>query len=167
MKQISIRTICEIGILAAMIGITGAIKLPNVIPGVDFQLSAPLAVAICAVFGFKRYIIAGCLASLISLLLGTQNLLNVAIAMQFRLIAGAVLYLGRNTIWSQIIAGPIASIMARLTLGLIFGKLAYAMILMAVPGYIFTAIFSPILVKVLGKVRRAVPATAGGSANVL
>lgn len=168
MKNSNIRFICEIAILAAMIGITGAIKIPNVIPGIEFQLSAPLAVAICCVFGFKRYIIAGCLASAISLMLGTHNLLNVAIQMQFRVIAGAVLYLGHRAVWSQVIAGPIASIIARLTLGLFFGKLAMAMILMAVPGYIFTAIFSPLLVKVLSRVRRSVPALSGGDkANAL
>ena len=35
MKNSNIRFICEIAILAAMIGITGAIKLPNVIPGIE------------------------------------------------------------------------------------------------------------------------------------
>ena len=66
------------------------------------------------------------------------------------------------------VAGPIASIVARLTLGLFFGKLAMAMILMAIPGYIFTAVFSPILVKVLSRVRRSVPALSGGDkANAL
>ena len=37
-----------------MITVLGAIKIPNIIPGIEFQLSAPLAVAICAVFGFKN-----------------------------------------------------------------------------------------------------------------
>ena len=48
-----IRQITEIGILTAMITILGAIKIPNLVPGIEFQLSAPLAVAICAAFGFK------------------------------------------------------------------------------------------------------------------
>ena len=51
-----IRQITEIGILTAMITILGAIKIPNLVPGIEFQLSAPLAVAICAAFGFKKYI---------------------------------------------------------------------------------------------------------------
>ena len=55
--------ITEVAILTAMITVLGAIKIPNVIPGIEFQLSAPLAVAICAVFGFKKYIISGCLSS--------------------------------------------------------------------------------------------------------
>ena len=37
-----------------MISILGSIKIPNIIPGIEFQLSAPLAVAICSVFGFKN-----------------------------------------------------------------------------------------------------------------
>ena len=50
----NIRYITEVAILTAMITVLGAIKIPNVIPGIEFQLSAPLAVAICAVFGFKK-----------------------------------------------------------------------------------------------------------------
>lgn len=54
----NIRYITEIAILTAMITVLGAIKIPNVIPGIEFQLSAPLAVAICAVFGFKNILLA-------------------------------------------------------------------------------------------------------------
>ena len=36
-----IRQITEIGILTAMITILGAIKIPNLVPGIEFQLSAP------------------------------------------------------------------------------------------------------------------------------
>ena len=74
MKNVSIHTIAEIAILTAMMTILGGIKIPNLISGVEFQLSAPLAVAICAAFGFRKYIICGCLSSLIGLVLGTQNL---------------------------------------------------------------------------------------------
>ena len=41
----NIRYITEVAILTAMITVLGAIKIPNVIPGIEFQLSAPLAVA--------------------------------------------------------------------------------------------------------------------------
>ena len=37
-----IRQITEIGILTAMITILGAIKIPNLVPGIEFQLSALL-----------------------------------------------------------------------------------------------------------------------------
>ena len=38
---------------------SGSFKIPGLVPGTEFQLSAPIAVAICGVFGFKKYIIAG------------------------------------------------------------------------------------------------------------
>lgn len=160
----SIRMMCEIALLAAVIGITGAFKLPNIIPGVDFQLSAPIAVAICAAFGFKRYIIAGCLASLLSLLIGTHNLLNVAIAMQFRIVVGLILYLAHNRLWAVCLAGPVASILARLTLYILFGKLSFAMIVAATPGYLFTAICAPIFVKLFKRLRHTVPTIAKNNA---
>lgn len=147
----SVRSITEIGILAAMITVLGAIKIPNVIPGIEFQLSAPLAVAICAVFGFKRYILAGILSSLIGLAMGTQNILNVCIAMQFRLIVGLILWLGQNKLWSIMLSGPIASTLARISLSFYFGKAAMAMVLAAVPGMIFTLLVSPIMVQVFKK----------------
>jgi thiamine transporter ThiT len=76
-------TLCEIAILVAMISILGSIKIPNIIPGIEFQLSAPLAVAICSVFGFKKYIISGILSSVICLALGTQNGKNLNPLLQF------------------------------------------------------------------------------------
>lgn len=143
------KQLVEIGILTAMITILGAIKIPNIIPGVEFQLSAPLAVAICVVFGFKKYIISGCLSSMIGLALGTQSLLSVAISMQFRLIVGLVVFLGARQWWSIVVAGPVGSALARFSLSFIVGKGAWAMIMAAVPGMIFTAVMAPVFVKVL------------------
>ena len=148
-------TLCEIAILVAMISILGSIKIPNIIPGIEFQLSAPLAVAICSVFGFKKYIISGILSSIICLALGTQNILNVAIAMQFRLIVGLLLYLAQNHLYMIVIAGPIASLIARFSLFFFLGNLgalAFSMLLFTLPGLIFTAIASPILVNILKKI---------------
>ena len=144
-----IRQITEIGILTAMITILGAIKIPNLVPGIEFQLSAPLAVAICAAFGFKKYIISGCLSSLIGLALGTQNFLSVAIAMQFRLVVGFLLWICKNHMLGVILSGPIASTVARLTLSVYVGKGA---LMLAVPGMIFTAIVAPIMTAVFKKV---------------
>ena len=133
-------TLCEIAILVAMISILGSIKIPNIIPGIEFQLSAPLAVAICSVFGFKKYIISGILSSVICLALGTQNILNVAIAMQFRLIVGLLLYLAQNHLYMIIFAGPIASLIARFSLFFFLGNLGAL------------TIASPILVNILKKI---------------
>lgn len=143
------KSIIEIAILAALISIVGAIKIPNLIPGLEFQLSAPLAIAICVSFGFKKYIIAGCISSLLGLLLGTQTIVNVMIALQFRLIVGLIIYLGQRHILSIIIAGPIASTLSRISLGIFFGKLSIALVAAAIPGMIFTAIMAPILSKVM------------------
>ena len=150
MKITSIHSLCEISILTAMITILGSLKLPNIIPGADFQLSAPLAVAFCVVFGFKKYFISSCISSLLCLILGTQNILNVAIAVQFRLIVGLLLHISKNMI---VLAGPIASIMSRLSLYFFFGNFAFSMILFAIPGLIFTAITAPVLVKILQKIK--------------
>ena len=85
MSTFKIREISEIALLAAFIAVSGAFKLPSFIPGSEFQLSAPIAVAICGVFGIKKYLLAGILASAGGLLLGTQTIFNVLIAMFFRM----------------------------------------------------------------------------------
>ena len=76
MSTFKIREISEIALLAAFIAVSGAFKLPSFIPGSEFQLSAPIAVAICGVFGIKKYLLAGILASAGGLLLGTQTICN-------------------------------------------------------------------------------------------
>jgi hypothetical protein len=159
MNRMSPTILAEVAILAAMITILGAIKIPSLLPGLEFQLSAPLAVAICAAFGFKKYIIAGILSSSIGLILGTHNLLNVAIAMQFRLIVGLVLALGGRRLLFIMISGPIASFIARITLSMFIGKAALALVLAALPGMIFTMIGAPFMTKLLMKIQilRGVP----------
>lgn len=147
--------IAEIALLTALIAVTGAFKLPGLFPGAEFQLSAPLAVAICSVSGFRKYIIAGIWASSIGMMLGTQNFFHVLIAMQFRLVAGAVLALGHNRTWALLVAGPIGTTIARLTLAGFFGQTAFAIVAAAVPGMIFTAAAAPLLVRTLRRVQAA------------
>ena len=153
------RTITQIALLAALITITGAIKLPSIFPGMEFQLSAPLAVSICAVFGFKKYIIAGLISSSIGLMLGTQNLFHVAVQMQFRIVVGIVLLILGRHLWSIAISGPLGTLVARLTLSLVLGKAAYALVAAAVPGMLFTLVTAPFLTKVLTRVEK-ITATA-------
>ena len=118
--------ITDIALLAALLTVAGAIKLPSLLPGLEFQISAPLAVAICFVFGFKKYILVGILSSAISLALGTHNLFNVAIAMLFRLMVGLVL-----------------------------GKGVWALVAAALPGMIFTFLTAPFMVKVLQRISQS------------
>ncbi len=82
--------ICETAMLAVLIAVSGVFRIPGLVPGTEFQLSAPIAVAICGVFGFKKYLIAGILASLLSMTMGTATILNVAVAMTFRVVVGLV-----------------------------------------------------------------------------
>lgn len=144
--------ITDIAMLAALLTVAGAIKLPSLLPGLEFQISAPLAVAICFVFGFKKYILVGILSSAISLALGTHNLFNVAIAMQFRLMVGLVYVLCGRHCWSVALAGPIGTFTARITLGLVLGKGVWALVAAALPGMVFTFITAPFMVKLLQRI---------------
>ena len=147
------RVLTETALLTALLAISGAIKLPGLIPGTEFQLSAPLAVAICSVFGFTKYITAGVLSSLIGLVLGTQTLLNVGIAMIFRLIVG-ICIAALGTAWPVVVlAGPLGSSAARLALGGIVGKAAIPLLLAAVPGMVYTAAAAWPLTLLLRRVR--------------
>ena len=103
-------------------------------------MSAPVAVAVCGVFGIKKYLLAGLLASTAGLLLGTQTIFNVLIAMLFRIVV-ALLYaaFGKSRLF-YLLSGPVASAAARLALGLIIGKAVYPLLAAALPGMAFTAL---------------------------
>lgn len=136
----NVRWMTEVALLAASLSVAGAFKLPGLLPGTEFQLSAPLAVAICAVFGFAKYITAGLLSSMAGLMLGTQSVWNVGIALIFRCVVGAIFVLGGNRWLTVVLAGPIATITSRLVVGGILGNMAIPFMLAAVPGIIYTAI---------------------------
>ncbi|AZV42601.1 BioX [Peribacillus asahii] len=140
MKKWTTYDLALIALLASFIAITGAIKIPIGIPGSEFQLSAPIAVAIAAVFGFKRYLLAGILASLILFLLGIHNLLNIEIAMTFRIVAGGIVALFGTSLPVLILAGPIGTVVARFVLAFTLGIPSGPLLLAAIPGMIFTAL---------------------------
>lgn len=147
------RVLTETALLTALITISGAIKLPGLIPGTEFQLSAPLAVAICGVFGFTKYITAGILSSLIGLVLGTQTLLNVGVAMIFRLVVG-ICIATFGAAWPVLVmAGPLGSSVGRLALSGILGIAPIPLLLVAVPGMIYTAVAAWPLTLLLKRVR--------------
>lgn len=151
--KIKTRTVTDLALLTALITITGAIKIPSFIAGAEFQLSAPLAVAICAVYGFSSYITAGILSSLIGLILGLQNILNVSIAMVFRLTVGGLLCLLGTSRPVLMIAGPIGSALARLPLGLWIGQAIIPLLAAALPGMAFTAAAAVPLTRLLQRVK--------------
>lgn len=147
------RRLTETALLTTLITISGAIKLPGLLPGTEFQLSAPLAVAICSVFGFTKYIAAGILSSLLGLILGTQTLLNVGIAMIFRLVVGICVSVFGTSWPVVVVAGPLGSSVARLALGGILGKGVVPLLLAAVPGMVYTALSAWPLTLLLRKVK--------------
>ena len=130
----------QVALLSVFITLSGAIKIPSIFPGAEFQLSAPIAIAICYAFGIKMYLLSGILSSTVGLILGTHTIFNVMIAMIFRVVVAAImLAFGRNKL-SMLIAGPIASSVARLSLAVFLDKAAYAVLVAAVPGMIYTVI---------------------------
>ncbi|GAB7388889.1 QueT transporter family protein [Bacillaceae bacterium] len=131
--------IVQLGLLAGLIAISGTFKIPGPVAGAEFQLSAPIAVAIAAVFGFWRYLAAGILASLILLMLGVHNILNFEISMVFRLVAGGIVALCGSSFPVLMIAGPLGTAAARWVLAFTLGLEVWPLLLAALPGMIFTA----------------------------
>ncbi|MBM7647361.1 hypothetical protein JOC78_000282 [Bacillus ectoiniformans] len=147
--KISPQEIALTSLLAALIAVTGMIKLPSIIPGAEFQLSAPIGVAIAAAFGIWRYLCAGVIASSILLLLGLHTIINVEVAMAFRVAAAALIGVFGTRFLIVSIAGPLSTLFARLVLSLTLGVPFIPLLLAAVPGMIFTVLLSWPLYKAL------------------
>ena len=143
------RRLCRIAFLSVLITLSGMFKLPSFLPGSEFQLSAPIAVAICGSFGIGEYIYAGLISSILGLLLGTQHVLNVGIALIFRVVVAIVFYYMGPSRLFYTLSGPLGTLVARLSLALVIGKAAYPLVLAAAPGMLFTAVTAPFLGRIL------------------
>ncbi len=64
------KDITQISVIAAILTILAVLKIPSIIPGLDFQLSAPAALLILAFFGIKKYFLGGLLSSVLLLIFG-------------------------------------------------------------------------------------------------
>ena len=147
-----IKNISKISFLSVLITIFSFIKLPGLIPGTEFQLSAPVAVAICSTFGFKFYIISGSISSVITLLLGTHNLLNILTSFIFRIVAGLIIHFSnKKFIWISI-SGPIGSIVSRIILSFITKANTLSLIISSLPGIIYTFFSSYAITKLFEKI---------------
>lgn len=145
--------LAQVGLLACLISVSGSFKIPTGIPGSEFQLSAPIAVAIAAVFGFRRYITAGIISSLLMFFLGLHSALNVEIAMVFRLVAGGLVAIMGTSLPVLLLAGPIGSAAARWILSLSLGVDVLPLLIGALPGMIFTAAAVWPLTKLLQRIQ--------------
>ena len=144
MKDLSMKELTTIALLGVLILISGSFKIPSPIAGGEFQLSAPIAVLICACFGFKRYIIAGILASMLGMMLGMHNVL---VQMVFRVVAGGTMALLGTNLLTVAISGPLGTFAARLVLWQVTGVSWVALTAAAAPGMIFTAIAASVFYK--------------------
>ena len=140
MKDLNTKDLTTTALLAILIIISGTFRIPSPLAGGEFQLSSPIAVLICACFGFKRYIIAGVLASMLGMMLGTYNIFNVIVQMVFRLVVGGTMTLLGTNLLTVAISGPIGTFAARLVLWQVTGVSWVALTAAAAPGMIFTAI---------------------------
>lgn len=157
MTSPKIRTLTETALLGVLLFVSGLFRLPSPLPGSEFQLSAPLAAAICGVFGFRIYLAAGILASALTLLTGGGTVFHILIAMVYRLTVGAAFGILGPSAWFFFLAGPAGTLAARAVLSLVTGGFI-ALAMAAVPGMIFTAIASRPMARFLQRVRHIRPA---------
>lgn len=134
-------------ILSVLLLITGMFKIPSLIPGAEFQLSAPFAVSIAKNFGFKRYMMIGIVTSIIGFILGVQNVFNIMVAMIYRVVVGIILEIFKNSKIAVVVSGPCGTFVSRIVLALILHANTLLLIVHAVPGMIFTAVMAPVLIK--------------------
>lgn len=140
MNNVNMKELTTTALLGVLILLSGSFKIPSPIAGSEFQLSAPIAVLICACFGFKRYIIAGVLASVLGMMLGMHNIINVLVQMVFRLVTGGTMALLGTNLLTVAISGPLGTFAARIVLWQVTGVSWIALTAAAVPGMIFTAV---------------------------
>jgi hypothetical protein len=151
MRNDKTRELTLISLLAVIIAISGIFKLPGIIPGTEFQMSAPIAIGICATFGFKRYIFSGVIASFINILMGTHTILNVIVAMTFRIVGGGLIGMLGTSILVVTLAGPIGTFVGRIVMSFITGAQLNALLISAFVGMFYTAISSYLIYKLIKK----------------
>lgn len=134
------RNMTTTALLGVVILLVGAIKIPSPVAGGEFQASAPIAVLICAYFGFKRYFLAGILASVLGMLLGTANIFNVMIALVFRVVAGAAVVCSGKYLVLLMLCGPLGTLASRVVMAQVMGIDWRILAVAAVPGMVFTAV---------------------------
>ncbi len=153
----SARALTETTLLSALLFAAGLLRLPSPVPGSEFQLSAPLAVALCGVFGFRIYFAAGVLATALSLLTGTAAAPHALVALTFRLAVGAGYgLLGEGRLF-YLLAGPSGTLAARAVLAGVLGGGFPALVLAALPGMAFTAAAALPMARLLRRCRAAGP----------
>lgn len=151
------KEITLVALLSVIIAISGNFKLPGLIPGTEFQMSAPIAIGICATFGFKKYITSGIIASFINLVMGTHTILNVIVSMVFRIVAGGIISTLGVSFLVVSLAGPIGTFFGRIVMSFITKASLKALVIAAFPGMIYTLISSYIIYKLIENIVKKTP----------
>lgn len=146
-KVYPIRMLVTDSMMSALLLITGMLKIPSLIPGAEFQISAPFAVSLAKNLGFRRYLAIGVVASVCGFFLGVQNVVNIAVAMIYRMIVGVILTLFRDSDLAVAVSGPCGTLISRIVLAQALGADAWMLILYAAPGMAFTAVMAPFFIK--------------------
>ncbi|MDW8543616.1 QueT transporter family protein [Staphylococcus sp. KG4-3] len=136
----SSKEITQISCIAAILSIFAIIKMPSILPGLEFQLSAPVSLLILAIFGIKKYFIGGLLSSFILLILGIFNPINLIVSFCFRFVAILVIWFFKVNVFSLIIAAVLGSTLSRIILSQILNLPILVVVINATPGIIFTII---------------------------
>lgn len=150
------RQLTTTALLGVIILLSGSLKIPSPVAGGEFQLSAPLAVLVCSCFGFKRYLVAGLIASVLGMALGVHNIFSVLIQMCFRLAAGGTMALLGVNLATVAVSGPLGTLFARLVMWQLTGVSWLALAAAALPGMLFTAATASALYKPAQKLLRHV-----------
>lgn len=136
-----VKKISLLSILSIFIVVSGMFKIPNFVTGSEFQLSAPIAVLIACIFGFKMYLISAIVASVISFILGSATILNIIVAMVFRISIGLGVIIFKNKKVGFLFLGPFSSFISRVVLSKILNVNLWTLVVPTIPGMVFTVIF--------------------------
>lgn len=136
----SSKEITQISCIAAILSLFAILKIPSILPGLEFQLSAPVSLLILAIFGIKKYFIGGILSSFILLILGIFNPVHLIISFCFRFVSILVVYFLKVNIFSLSIAAILGSTLSRIILSQVLDLPILIVVMNAVPGIIFTII---------------------------
>lgn len=148
----NLRNIIKISFLSVILTVFSFIKLPGLIPGTEFQLAAPVAVAICTIYGFNSYIICGIISSILTFFLGTHNAINILNSFIFRFVAGGIVHFSNKNILFISIAGPIGSFVSRIILSIITKANFLSLLATSIPGMIYTFITAYPITKMFEKI---------------
>ncbi|WP_455258194.1 hypothetical protein [Peptoniphilus asaccharolyticus] len=146
------RELSLLSILSIIILLSGTFKIPSPFIGSEFQLSAPIAILIVYIFGFKKYLISGVVSSIMAFALGFATLPNIVVAMVFRICVGVGTLIFKNRRIGFLIIGPASSFVARIVLSKILGVNLLALLIPSIFGMCFTVIVCFLFYKPLYKI---------------